>query len=103
MQTSRQTAGETAIRTMVIFRDCHAKNNILVPILTADDERFFSNLAAANGWLHTMRRPETEKVAQSSQTTGWRKPSALLNRTRPKLIKAFELRLTPLAKEGGVK
>ncbi len=99
MQNLKTTAGETAIRTMVIIRDCHSKNNILVPIQSADDEAFFGNLATQMGWLHTMRRKETEMVSAPAKTA-WRKPSAIGSRPRPRLGGAFKLSLTPIKKGG---
>lgn len=57
MENERQTAGETATeRTLVIFRDCHARNNIVITIESACEERFYRNFARRMGWPCTTRR-----------------------------------------------
>lgn len=57
MQNERQTAGETARkRTLVIFRDCHAANNLVITIEDAYEERFYRNYARRMGWPCTTRR-----------------------------------------------
>ena len=56
MQNSRQTAGETAWKTLVIFRDCHARNNIAVRCTGYYDERFVHNYARHMGWPVCVRR-----------------------------------------------
>ncbi len=59
MNTQDQTAGETA-RTLVIFRDCHARNNIVVPIDDSYTERFYRNFARRMGWPCCIRRSEAQ-------------------------------------------
>ena len=57
MENEKQTAGETATeRTLVIFRDCHAANNLVITIEDAYEERFYRNFARRMGWPCTTRR-----------------------------------------------
>lgn len=67
MDKQRQTAGETAKgkgawnapakdRTLVIFRDCHAKHNEVVVAKTPRDERRIRLTAMAKGYLVAERK-----------------------------------------------
>lgn len=107
MQNTQKTAGQTAPRTLVIIRDCHSKNNI---VLTANSEREEEKIrlrAMSKGFLVAVRKPKqlvqelynTCTTPASSHT--WRKPSALTERPRTRLGGAFNLALTSLTMEGG--
>ena len=103
MQNSRTTAGETAKqRTLVIFRDCHSKNNLVIHIEDHYEERFYRNYARRMGWPCTIRKASAEAVAQQAATAvhNWRKPAAIIERPRPQLGGAFNLALTSLSKGG---
>ncbi len=99
MKCTKKTAGETAPRTLVIFRDCHKKNNIVIPIVCDYEERFYRHFAHRMGWLCTIRKPKAH--TELTKATVWRKPVAIAARQRPKLGGAFQLTLTSLTKEGG--
>ena len=105
MQNSRQTAGETAQRTLVIFRDCHSKNNIVVTANSDREEEKIRLRALSDGFLVALRKPkqpgcETHCTAMPTNRT-WRKPAAIIERPRPKLYGAFQLTLASLMPEGG--
>lgn len=102
MQNSRTTAGETAPRTLVIFRDCHVKNNIVVELVSSYEERFYRNFARRMGWPCTIRKRTAQAEAQPAAPAAvhnWRKPAAGFN--RPRLGGAFQLTVTPYRMEGG--
>ena len=103
MQNSRTTAGETAKqRTLVIFRDCHVKNNIVVDLVSSYEERFYRNFARRMGWPCTIRKRTAQAEAQPAAPAAvhnWRKPASGFN--RPKLGGAFQLTVTPYRMEGG--
>ena len=104
MQNSRTTAGKTAKRTLVIFRDCHSKNNIVVTANSDREEEKIRLRAMSKGFLVALRKPR--ELGHNLDTTrtsvsAWRKPSALETMPRPKLGGAFNLALTPLAMKGG--
>lgn len=50
------TAGETAQKTLVIFRDCHSRHNLLVKVQTWADELMYRRMATKRGWLVTERK-----------------------------------------------
>ena len=100
MNNTVKTAGETAKRTMVIFRDCHKKNNLVLDCENTYMEKFYRNYARRMGWLFTIRTRQVQPVVQPVETA-WRKPSALAEMPRPKLVGAFSLTLSPMAVEGG--
>lgn len=108
MQNTQTTAGQTAKqRTLVIFRDCHSKNNI---VLTANSDREEEKIrlrAMSKGFLVAVRKPR-ELVQNLGNTYAntcissahtWHKP--LADMPQPKLVGAFNLKLSPLAIEGG--
>lgn len=104
MDKQRQTAGETAPRTLVIIRDCHSKNNIVITANSDREEEKIRLRAMSKGFLVALRKPR--ELGHNLDTTWtsmseWRKPSALETMPRPKLGGAFNLALTPLAMEGG--
>lgn len=104
MQETKTAAGETAQRTLVIFRDCHAKHNIVVNANSDREEEKIRLKAMSKGFLVAVRKPR--ELGHNLDTTRtslseWRKPSALETMPRPKLGGAFNLALTPLAMEGG--
>ena len=109
MQTQRTTAGKTAKRTLVIFRDCHAKNNIVVTANSDREDEKIRLKAMSKGFLVAVRKPrelmqnlcDTYAVTCTSSAHTWRKPSAIIERPRPHLGGAFNLSLTSLAMEGG--
>lgn len=89
-------------KTLVIFRDCHSRNNIVVPIENNYEERFYRNFARRMGWPCTIRKPKAHTELQTrSEVRAWRKPAAIVERPRPKLGGAFNLALTQI-KEGGM-
>ena len=101
MNKFEETAGMTATRTLVIFRDCHSKNNLVIPIEDRYEERFYKNFARRMGWPCTIRKASVEAIAQQAATAenNWRKPAAGFN--RPRLGGAFQLTVTPYRMEGG--
>lgn len=107
MKQQQTTAGKTAQRTLVIFRDCHSKNNIVVVANSDREEEKIRLRAMSKGFLVALRKPrelghnlDTTWTSQPSAHT-WRKPSALAERPRTRLGGAFNLALTSLAMEGG--
>ena len=102
MNKFEETAGMTATRTLVIFRDCHSKNNLVIPIEDRYEERFYKNFARRMGWPCTIRKASVEAIAQQAATAvhNWRKPVAIIERPRPQLGGAFNLALTSLPKGG---
>ena len=98
MQNEQRTAGETAQRTLVIFRDCHSKNNIVIPIVCDYEERFYRHFAHRMGWLCTIRKPVAH--TELTKATVWRKPVAIAARPRPQLGGTFNLALTEIRKGG---
>ena len=58
MDKQRQTAGETATKTLVIFRDCHAKNNLVVTAKTEREEKTYRRMATRKGYLVAVRKPK---------------------------------------------
>ena len=63
MQNSRTTAGETAKwkpqmvgATMVIFRDCHARHNLIHRNLKEEDYDWITRHCNRNGWLFAIRK-----------------------------------------------
>ena len=105
MQNTQTTAGKTAQRTLVIFRDCHSKNNLVIHIEDRYEERFYRNYARRMGWPCTIRKASAEAVAQQAATAvhNWRKPAAIIERPRPQLGGAFNLALSPLGMKGGAR
>lgn len=102
MNNQNQTEAKTSKRMLVIFRDCHVKNNIVVPIESSYEERFYRHFAHRMGWPCTIRKPKAHTELQSRpEVRRWRKPTGIEARPRPKLGGAFRLELSPIAKEGG--
>ena len=104
MQNSRTTAGETAPRTLVIIRDCHSKNNIVVTANSDREEEKIRLRALSDGFLVALRKPrQLEPKLEPSPATShvWRKHSSIEQRPRPRLGGAFNLALTSLTMEGG--
>ena len=103
MQNTQTTAGETAKqRTLVIFRDCHKSNNLVINLDDSYEERFYRNFASRMGWPCTIRKRTTQAATQPAAPAAvhnWRKPAAGFN--RPKLGGAFQLTVTPYRMEGG--
>ena len=90
------------MRTLVIFRDCHVKNNIVVDLVSSYEERFYRNFARRMGWPCTIRKAEVQPAAMAATAeNNWRKPAAIVERPRPKLFGAFNLTLTASTMEGG--
>lgn len=56
MQYIRQTVGETTMKTLVIFRDCHSRHNLLVKVHTWADELMYRRMATRRGWLVAVRK-----------------------------------------------
>lgn len=92
------------MKTLVIFRDCHSRNNI---VLTANSDREEEKIrlrAMSDGFLVAVRKPkqpgcETHCTTMPTSRT-WRKPADIINRPRPQLGGAFNLVLTQIM-EGG--
>ena len=104
MQNTQTTAGQTAKRTLVIFRDCHAKHNILVVANSDREEEKIRLRALSDGFLVALRKPKQPGCETNCTTTPnnrtWRKSAAIIERPRPKLGGAFNLTLTSLPKGG---
>lgn len=105
MQNSQKTAGQTAPRTLVIIRDCHSRNNIVVTANSDREEEKIRLRALSEGFLVALRKPkqpgcETHCTTMSDKRT-WSKPAAIIERPRPRLGGAFNLMLTSLTMEGG--
>lgn len=47
--------------TLVVIRDCHAKNNLTVTAHNADDEALYRKMAAKKQWKVAVRKPKTPK------------------------------------------
>lgn len=92
-------------RTLVIFRDCHKRNNIVIPIEDSYEERFYRNFARRMGWQWCIRKEKvgglTSPCPPQEGENNWRKPAAIVERPRPKLFGAFNLTLTASTMEGG--
>lgn len=58
MQNAKKTAGETATKTLVIIRDCHAKNNLVVTAKTESEEKTYRRMATRHGYLVAVRKPK---------------------------------------------
>jgi hypothetical protein len=104
MQHTQKTAGQKAPRTLVIIRDCHAKNNIVVTANNDREEEKIRLHALSDGFLVALRKPrQLEPQLEPSQATNhvWRKHSTIEQRPRPRLGGAFNLALTSLTMEGG--
>lgn len=105
MEKSKETAAQAAKqRTLVIFRDCHSRNNLVIQIEDRYEERFYRNYARRMGWPCTIRKASAEAVVQQAKAAvhNWRKPASITNRPRPQLGGAFNLALTQIAMEGGL-
>lgn len=88
-------------RTLVIFRDCHKKNNLVINIKSDYEERFYRNFAHRMGWPCCIRKPKQHSTFENhDEIQVWRKPSIWVRRTLVS-IGAFNLKLTPMVKEGG--
>lgn len=108
MQNTQTTAGQTAKqRTLVIFRDCHSKNNIVVVANSDREEEKIRLRAMSQGFLVALRKPrELGQILDKSWTNQpsvhtWRQPAAIIERPRTRLGGAFNLALTQIATEGG--
>ncbi len=91
-------------KTLVIFRDCHKNNNLVIPIEDRYEERFYRNFAKRMGWPCTIRKRTAQAEAQPAAPAAvhnWRKPAAIVERPRPQLFGAFNLTLTASTMEGG--
>lgn len=44
------------MKTLVVFRDCHAKHNLVWPDASPMDEAFVRRYAAKRGWLVAERK-----------------------------------------------
>lgn len=104
MKQTKETAGQTAPRTLVIIRDCHSKHNIVVTANSDREEEKIRLRALSDGFLVALRKPRQlePSLAPSPATSHvWRKHSSIEQRPRPRLGGAFNLALTSLAMEGG--
>lgn len=55
------TATQAYPKTLVVIRDCHAKNNLVVTARSADDEALYRKMAAKKQWKVAVRKPKREK------------------------------------------
>lgn len=55
------TATQAYPKTLVVIRDCHAKNNFTVTANNADDEALYRKMAAKKQWKVAVRKPKTPK------------------------------------------
>lgn len=112
MKQTKETAGQTAPRTLVIIRDCHSKHNIVVTANSDREEEKIRLRALSDGFLVALRKPRqlepqlepslAPSLAPSQATNHvWRKHSSIEQRPRPRLGGAFNLALTSLTMEGG--
>lgn len=125
MDKQRQTAGETEPTTttgaivLVIIRDCHAKNNMVVTADTPAEERAYRRMATKQGFLVAVRKPKDPTCANCANMTvrNWRDGSAhrhcdLMGLFIPdteqsptcnfhEAISKFEAMMTAKAKKGG--
>ena len=44
------------MKTLVIFRDCHVRHNLIVKAQTFADELMYRRMAAKRGWLVAVRK-----------------------------------------------
>ncbi len=89
-------------KTLVIFRDCHKRNNLVIPIEDRYEERFYRNFARRMGWPCCIRKTEVQPAAMAAAAeNNWRKPATIVERPRPRLGGAFNLALTASTMEGG--
>ena len=51
------TATQAYPKTLVVIRDCHAKNNLVVTARTADDEQLYRKMASRKQWKVAVRKP----------------------------------------------
>ena len=104
MKQTKETAGQTAPRTLVIIRDCHSKNNIVVTANSDREEEKIRLRALSDGFLVALRKPRQQEPvvpASAPSQREWRKPAAIFERPRLPLGGAFNLALTSLTMEGG--
>ena len=91
----------------MIFRDCHAKNNIVVEANSDREEEKIRLRAMSKGFLVALRKPrDPGQILDKSWTNQtsvhtWRKPAAIIERPRTRLGGAFNLALTQITTEGG--
>lgn len=123
MQTKQKTAEETAPKTviLVIIKDCHAKNNVVVEAKTPRDERRIRLTAMAKGYLVAERkRKPSEPTCDNCDHMTIRKTHSgentryceLMGQYIPdnehapscdyhKAIEKFERRVSAMGKRGG--
>lgn len=116
-------SGNTYPKTLVVIRDCHAKNNLVVTAHNDEDEQLYRKMAEKKGWKITERKAKakTEPTCDNCATMEFRNSRdgaahrycSLYGQWIPDneqspvcdhhsaLNGAFLLHLTPLAKEGG--
>ena len=114
------TATQAYPKTLVVIRDCHAKNNLVVTAHNADDEALYRKMAAKKQWKMAVRKSKTPKAPSCDNCA-----SMEIRQTRDganhrrcdlhgqwipdneqspvcNLHRAFCLTLTPIARKGGV-
>ena len=122
MKNSKMTAGETAKTViLVIIKDCHAKNNVVVEAKTPRDERRIRLTAMSNGYLVAERkRKPAEPTCDNCDHMTIRKTHSgentrycdLMGQYIPdnehapgcdyhKAIEKFECRVTAIGRKGG--
>ena len=64
-------------RTLVVIRDCHAKNNLTVIARTADDEKLYRKMAARKEWKVAVRKrnPTQEPTCDNCNSMELRRTS----------------------------
>lgn len=108
-------------KTLVIFRDCHVKHNLVVKALTWADELMYRRMAAKRGWLVAERkRKPAEPTCDTCDHMTIRKTHSgentryceLMSQYIPdnehapgcdyhKAIEKFERRVSAMGKRGG--
>lgn len=109
-------------KTLVVIRDCHAKNNLVVIAHNADDESLYRKMAAKKGWKVAVRKDKAEPTCDNCDSMELRNTRGVIGRFcelygqwipeegkvqtcthHSSLNGAFMLHLTPLTKEGGAR
>lgn len=109
-------------KTLVVIRDCHAKNNQIVTAHSEDDERLYRKMAAKKGWKVAVRKDKPKQVCDNCDSMELRNVRGAVGRYcslygqwipdgdkqhgcdhHSSLNGAFLLHLTQLKKEGGAR
>ena len=58
METTRQTAGETATITLVMVRSCHVRDNVAIENVRPGERPMYERFATRHGFLVAVRKPK---------------------------------------------